>query len=343
MSATLGCQTTPPSTPTRVEDAWTPPHAFVPDSPGRSALPTGADPASPAVDGLAIAFVGGVPIPRGDLIDLLIEGHGVGAFEQLLVLHSARRLADERGLTITHADVDAEYDRAIQSLLGETVVGDPAHLRRQAGETLLDDLLASRNLARSEFAVVMQRNAYLRKLVLADLEVTEPQLRDEFARRYGERVEIRHIQLVSRSDVGKVVAQRAAGVDFGELAMRYSANRGTGEKRGLLPPFAADDPDIPKALRDAAFSLPVGRESETIQVADWYHLIRVERRIPARRASFDDVRGDLERSLRPRLTDAHMQTLYAELFGIADIRIVDPKLRELFFQKHADHASAPAQ
>ena len=303
----------------------------------------GADPATRGVDELAIAFVGGDPIPRRDLINLLLDGHGVGAFEQLLVLHAARRLADERGLTITQADIDAEYDRSIQSLLGETVSGDPEFLRRQAGELLLDDVLASRNLARSEFRVVMRRNAYLRKLVDADLEVTDQQLREEFERRYGERVEIRHIQLISRSDVGKVVGQRTAGVDFGELAMRYSANRRTGEKRGLLPPFSADDPDIPKALRDAAFSLPAGRESKAIQVEGWYHLIRVERRLPAQGASFDDLRDDLERSLRPRLTDAHMQTLYAELFGNADIRIVDPKLRELFFQRHADHPAAPKQ
>lgn len=303
----------------------------------------GTDPATQDVGELAIAFVGGDPIPRSDLINLLLDGHGVGAFEQLLVLHAARRLAGERGLVITRADIDAEYDRAIQSLLGETVVGDPEHLRRQVGESLLDDVLASRNLSRSEFALVMQRNAYLRKIVLADLDVTDPQLREEFARRYGERVEIRHIQLASRSSVNKVVAQRSAGVDFGELAMRYSANRKTGENRGLLPPLSVDDPEIPKALRDAAFSLPVGRESKAIRVDDWYHLIRVERRIPAQSASFEDVRGDVERSLRSRLTDAHMQTLYAELFGSADIRIVDPKLRELFYQRHGDHPSAPRQ
>ena len=303
----------------------------------------GTDPAARDVDELAIAFVDGDPIPRSDLIDLLLDGHGVGAFEQLLVLHTARRLADEKGLTISRADIDAEYDRSIRSLLGETVVGDPEHLRRQAGEAMLDDVLASRNLSRSEFELVMRRNAYLRKIVLADLEVTDEQLQEEFARRYSEQVEIRHIQLASRAGVDKILAQRSADIDFGELAMRYSANRQTGEKRGLLPPFSADDPIIPKALREVAFSLPVGGESAAIQIDDWYHLIRVERRIPARGTSLEDVRGDVEESLRRRLTDAHMQALYAELFGSADIRIVDPKLRELFYKRHGDHPSAPSQ
>lgn len=256
------------------------------------------------------------------------------------MLEKAEGLAVQRGLKITQEDVDAEYALALENLLGDVAPDDSPELRRRAAETVLAEVLASRRVSRREFMIVTRRNAILRKILAAEMSFDDAQLREEFERLYGERVEIRHIQLASRGDVDRVLLQRKAGVDFGELAVQASANRESGRRQGLLPPFAANDPGVPPLLRERAFSLEVGQESAPLYVDGWYHLIRVERRLPAKAAPFDAVRQDVERSLRARLTDPGMQELYTRLFREAKIEIHDPKLRELFFEKHANHQSA---
>ena len=285
----------------------------------------------------------GTPITWSYVIDLLIEGHGVSLLEQIIVLAKAERLAAQRGLKITQGDVEAEYALALENLLGDVASDDSPELRRRAGEAVLAEVLASRNVSRREFMIVTRRNAILRKILGAEMGFDDAQLREEFDRLYGERVEIRHIQLASRTEVDRVVQQLEAGADFGELAVQASANRESGRRQGLLPPFSANDPGVPPLLREKAFSLEVGRESDPLYVDGWYHVIRVERRLPARTVPFDAVREDVERSLRARLTDPGMQELYARLFREARVEIHDPKLRELFFAKHANHQSAGAR
>lgn len=288
-----------------------------------------------------IARADGVPIDRSRVVDLLIEGHGVALLEQIIVLEKAERLAAERGLSVTQADVEAEYDRALDNLLGEAGLSESQGLRREAAETLLAEVLAGRNVSRREFMLVTRRNAVLRKILSAELSFDERQLKEEFQRLYGERVEIRHIQLASRAEVDSVLQELKAGADFSELALRRSANPDSRRRGGLLPPFAANDPDVPLQLRQKAFSMEVGERSDPIHVDGWYHLVRLERRLPAESVPFDAVRQEVERSLRARLTDPKMQDLYARLFYEARIEIYDPKLRDLFFEKHASHQSAP--
>lgn len=331
LSALLGCQMSPspdPVAPVAVERAW--------GTPTPKTLTDQTQPAARWGSIEVIARVNGRPIERSELVALLIGGRGVEVMEQMVALEAARQLAVERELTVSAADIDAEYDRSLDALLGkENIKNDPDSLRRKAGESLLGEMLARRGVSRVEYRMVMKRNAYLRKLAEAGLELDEAQLRREFERTHGERVEIRHVQLASRADVDHVLEQGRAGVDFAELARRYSANEHSRDSGGLLPPFSADDEQIPAALRRAAFSLDPGTESGAIRVDDWVHLIRVERRIPALPISFEQARDAVERSLRERLVADRMQRSYADLLRGDGIEIVDPTLRDLYDQRQS--------
>lgn len=327
-----GCRATSKTASVSVEEAWSPPRFTSNPSPS---IPAGA-----SKNNDVIAVVDGTEIERSRVIDLLIEGHGVGVLEQLIVLDAAARLSSQRGLIVSQAHVDAEYARSLDKLLGDVASGDPDELRHRAGEALLEEMLAMRNVSRREFMIVTRRNAILRKIVAAEMSFDEEQLKQEYARTHGERVEIRHIQLGSRAEVDRVRRQLDAGVDFGELATRNSANRKSADRQGLLPPFTALDPDVPEVLRQTAFLLPAGQASEPILIDGWHHLVRVERRIPAQSISFEQARPSLERGLRERLADSAMQELYARLFQEAKIEILDPNLRAIFFRKHSDHRSA---
>ncbi len=332
-----GCKTADQPTQKTVQQAW----SASASAPVVAAPPTAFTPTASQAGDNPIAIVDGRPISRERVVNLLLAAGGAGVLEQLIVLDAAERMLAERNMSVSDAEVQAEYDRSLQKLRGDAAEGDSPKLQREAAEAILNEMLSSRNLSRQEFMIVTRRNAILRKIVDADTHFSEEQLRQEHARLYGERVEIQHIQLETLQDAERVIQQRKAGVDFAELALRYSVNRASAEQGGLLPPFGAQDTDVPPLLQKTAFALKPGEESKPLAVDGWYQIIRVNRRIPARLVSFNQARDEVERQLRQRLADAAMQALYADLFKNAKIEIVDPAFREMFFQKHADHQSAP--
>ncbi len=283
-----------------------------------------------------IATVNGRPITRQRVIGLLLESRGVGILEQLIGLETAIRAATRRGLIVTQSDLDREHDRALRNLSDPLSSVTPTLSDREATERLLDQVLAQRNMSRSEFDIITRRNAYLRKLVEAELSITEAQLRREYGRLYGERVQVRHMQLATLPEVTRVRERLADGEDFAELASRYSANTASAQTGGLLEPFSAGDDNLPAAFRQAAFALEPGEVSSTVRVGEWYNLLTLEKRLGAEARDFAGVRNDLERSLRDRLTQPAMFTLFEKLFRDATIEVHDPDLDRAFRRKHPD-------
>ena len=125
----------------------------------------------------------------------------------------------------------------------------------------------------------------------------------------------------------------AAGEDFADLASRYSVNTTSARKQGLLDPFSAADEEIPAALRQAAFALQPGQVSNVVRVGEWYHLLKLDRVLPAEPRDFDQVRGELEHDLRDRVNEAAMRELHEKLFQQATIDVRDPAVRPAFGRK----------
>ena len=292
-----------------------------------------SDDSPPPPEGDILAVVDGRPIARSRVVELLLRSHGIGVLEQLIGLEAAKRLAEEKGFAVEESDVDFEFDLALRRLSDPGSEGTSGAFDRSAAERLLESVLIDRNISREELFVTLRRNAYLREIADAELTVTEDQLRAEFDRTYGQRVEIRHIQLASLQEATRLRERLVAGEDFGELAGRYSANLASGRRKGLLDPFSAGDEEVPELFRKVAFALGQGEVSDIVRVGEWYHLIKLERVLPAETRDFQAIRGDLERRRRERLTEARMRELYEELLRESSVVINDPALRAQFEQR----------
>lgn len=288
--------------------------------------------------GEIIATVNGHPVPRSRVVDLLLRSRGGDVLEQLIGLETAKRSAEAQGLSISDADVDAEYDRSLRRLTDSLASITPDRFDRKAAEPVLDTVLSQRSMSREEFNLIIRRNAYLRKLVAPTRTFSDAERQTEFARLYGRRAEVRHVQLATLAEVERVRTVLVAGRDFGEVASAYSANVASAEARGLLRPFSAEDDSVPAAFRKVAFSLQPGDVSDAVRVGQWYHLIRLERFVPAEQQDLRKVRGVLERSLRNRLAEPAMFALFEKLFREATIRIHDPVLRAAFERLHPERA-----
>ena len=304
-----------------------------PVTPGGGALsPADAPVASPSEP--PIAMVNGQPISQRRVMDVLLSSHGVGILEQLIGLETAREAAGKRGLRVSEQDVEAEYDLALRRLLDPTTRDIKGPFDREAAERVLGDVLADRNISRREYRVIVERNAYLRKLVLSDQRFSEEQLEAEYKNTFGERIVVRQIQLATLGEVNRVREALSQGQDFGTLAAAHSANRATAERMGLMEPFSANDERLPEAFRKAAFALEPGEVSDAVRIGEWFHLIRLEERVAPEHRPMDEVREELEQRLRDRLTDPAMFALYEKLFEAATIEVYDPVLREAFLGKH---------
>ncbi len=332
LGALSGCATPREQQAKPVADAW---------QQSRSQPPAGAeapspDTAVPATVGEPIARVDGRPIGRERFLDLLIAGRGVSVLDELIVLDLARHEAEQRNLVVSESDLEAERDRTLRSLLSTLPAADAEHFDRRAAEAVLDNILFSRGISRQEFDIGTLRNAYLRRLADAGLTIAQDDIQAEYLRVYGERVRVRHIQLLSAADAQQVQQQLEAGADFAELARRHSANPLTAPGGGLLEPFGRADPAVPALLREAAFRLQKGDVSNAIRVDNWYHLLKIEDRLPAVEVPLEQVRGELERRARDRLLEVEVQRLSADLFSRARVEIADAALAADFFKQHPE-------
>ncbi len=70
-------------------------------------------------DGDAIAIVNGRTITRQQVVDLLIESHGLGAMQQMIMLELARAETQLRRLKVTQEDIRAEFDDALNKLAAQ--------------------------------------------------------------------------------------------------------------------------------------------------------------------------------------------------------------------------------
>lgn len=281
-----------------------------------------------------IATVDGVVIPRSRVIDLLLSAHGAGVLEQLITLQAAESLAEDRGLTVTRDDIRAELDAAL-ALVADPLTGkSPAPADRESAERSLKIVLSERNVSRAEFDIVLRRNALLRRIANSEIDITAGAIEEEYNRAYGPRAEVSHIQVASLAEVSRIQQRLAGGEAFEWLARRLSANAGSAEDGGRLTPFTRADDRLPEAFRAAAFSLEPGGVSDAVKVGPWFHLIRLERMLPAESPPIESVRDELQQRLRRRRIEEEMPRLYERLFDRCSIEIFDPRLRERFREKH---------
>ena len=288
--------------------------------------------AARAADGDAVAIVNGRPVSKHKMVSVLMDGYGLQVMQQLIVLELAKAETQRLGLPVVLADVDAEYDRALDRIAPE-ISEDGKRLSPEERRQSLEFLLQQKNISMAEFMLGMERNAHLRKVVERDFRVDEATLHEEYARTYGEKVQLRHIQIPvgDSNTLYEVIKQLEQGTDFADVARGTSQNPDTAPRGGLMEPFTFDDPEIAPALREQAFAMKPGEMvTAPLKIGRWWHVVKLEGRIPPAGSSFDEVRDQVEERMRERVIPEKMNTLVGELFNRANIRVMDSSLRRKF-------------
>lgn len=227
-----------------------------------------------------------------------------------------------------------------RDLLGQKLV------QLLAGQTTLSDveldLHVRYELEESRIAyVAFDKNQLGPDDVVEDADVEayaaahDAELREVFAAREAdlsqpERVRARHVLVAVASDASEAdlaaareKAQAArdrilAGEDFAAVAQAVSSDTRTASQGGDLGVFArgVNDP----ALDDAAFALEAGGVSEVVRSVHGFHVVRVDEKLPAEKATFEGhrlalAREGATRERATRLAEEKSQALVAAIAG----------------------------
>lgn len=199
---------------------------------------------------------------------------------------------------------------------------------------MLTELLRQRGLTREMWRLTMWRNAATRKMTAPQIKITEPMLRAEFGRQYGQKVRISHIQLPNATEAEKVIQLLKGGHDFAELAKPYSTNTTTAAEGGLLPPFARDDSRVPKAMRETAFSLKVGQISGIVQTENDFQVLKLHKQITPAQVKYDAVKEKLREDLHDRFIEHMQREMISRLKRTAAVEYVDPTLQKVLREQY---------
>jgi foldase protein PrsA len=171
--------------------------------------------------------------------------------EQELIEQAAARM----GIVITDEQVDAELAQAIEN---------------SGGEAVFQQWLEQNGLTREE-AWQELRAELLGAAVSEQITASVPET--------GEQVHARHIQVDTRAEAERLLAQLQAGEDFGALARAYSQDEHTREQGGDLG-FFPQGVLTAREVEEAAFNLQPGQISGIVESAMGYHIVQVLEREP---------------------------------------------------------------
>ncbi|WP_428938586.1 peptidylprolyl isomerase [Fontivita pretiosa] len=263
---------------------------------------SGQAPADPV-----IARLNARPITLSQIQQPLIEGYGLNILLNTVQLELAKQQAAREGISVSSEDIQAERELTLAKMFQDADKADY--------ELLVNQFLEQQRISRPEFDLVIQTNAYLRKLVEPKVaqKITEQSLQEAFRQLYGETVQVRHIQLANLQEVMEAKRRLAEGQPFEQVARELSRNARTAGLGGELPPFSRQAGGYPQAFKDAAFALKEGEVSDAVQAEGAYHLIKLERRIPPKAVKFEDVKQSIQAELLDRLVQVGIREQKNEL------------------------------
>jgi parvulin-like peptidyl-prolyl isomerase len=280
-------------------------------APGAATGEEGSDPAALRVDGEAV--------PRSSYARWLLATRGEASWQPFVESWLVERRAAALGVEVGEAEVSARVRESLDAMLARSYQG-----QRDAWRAYLAANGRDERLYLAQLAGRQRRDLLVEKLILAEREVDEADVRALFERRYGaqgrrvqarvillevprpqlepglsrEQLEARLAEAVEarRADAQALVERVRRGEDFATLARRFSEEPMTRERGGELE--GGFRPDAwPADVARAVLALPRGAVSEPLLADRWWALFEL---VDAEPVALEQVREGLREELRKR-------------------------------------------
>lgn len=277
--------------------------------------------------GGSVATVNGQAISRTDL-DNKLEGSPAarGVLQNMVMSTLIDQYAQQHNITVTPAEISKIEDQYKSQYPGDQ----------------WNELLKARSLTEQDVQDLIRRQIIVDKAVGSNINISEKQIKDYFDKNHAQfdkpaEARARHILVPDAKTAAKVEADLKAGKDFASEAKQYSTDPGSREKGGELGWFRKGA--MVPSFDAYAFSAPIGKISQPIKSAFGYHIIQVEERKPAQKATLASTHDQIQQMLRQQQESPLLQPFYQQLQQNAKIDVSDPRFQGIF---PTPAASAPA-
>ncbi|GAC1442761.1 MAG: peptidylprolyl isomerase [Vulcanimicrobiaceae bacterium] len=263
-----------------------------------------------------VASVNGSKISRTDYDSKLEAGpQGKAALNQLVQSALIDQYATDNHIEIADADV-AKKEEDIKS-------------KYPPGQ--FEQILKTQNLTEDDVKKILRQQLVVEKAVGANTKITDAQISAYLAKNHAtldtaEQVRARHILVPDAGKAGEVETKLKSGTKFEELAKQYSTDPSSKDKGGELGFFAKGQ--MVPAFQNAAFSQKIGAVGPPVKSPFGYHIIEVEEKKPATKATLANSRDKIAALLKSQTQQQQIPQFLAGLRSKAKIEIYDDKLKD---------------
>jgi len=245
-----------------------------------------------------VAEINGNPISRDELAQDCLQLHGQAILERLinkfLILNECSRV----GITITEEDVNDE----IAKTAAKFNLPVKEYLEMLESERGIDPIQYKSEIVWPTLA--------LRRLAVAELVVSEDEIRIEFERRYGPAVQTRMIACRDLEHAQDVMLRLTEDAEsFPTIAKNESMDRATAPYEGLMYPIRMHAGPI--EIENAVFSLEEGQISSAVLSGGQYYIFKCENRFPHQDVM---LTPDLKTYLSDDISDLKLRDTSDEIF-----------------------------
>ena len=207
-----------------------------------------------------------------------------------------------------------------------------------------DTILKQQGLTEADVQNILRQQIIVEKAVAPNVHVSDADVKAYFDKNHTlldkpEQVRARHILVADEATANQVEAKLKSGGDFAALAKQYSTDTSTKDKGGELGFFGKGQ--MVPAFQTEAFSLPVGATSPPVKSPFGWHVIQVEEKKPATKATLASSQAQIKDQLTQQQQAQQVPVFLQQLRSKANIQVYDDRYKDAFPPLPAS-AAAPA-
>ena len=277
-----------------------------------------------------IASVNGQSISRSDF-DHKLESNPASrqVLNQMIQQALIEQYARDKKIDISQADIDKKE----------------AETRAKFPPGQFEQIIKNQGLTEQDVQSILREQLVLEKAVAPQVHVSDADIKAYFDKNHAqfdkpEQVKARHILVADLAKANEVLAKLKAGGNWDALAKQYSTDPGSKDKGGELGYFGPGQ--MTPQFQNAAFKAKVGQIVGPIKSPFGYHIIQVEDKKPALRATLASTQQQIHDTLAQQQEQGLYGPLIAQLRSAAKVDVYDDRFKELAAQPAAPPPAASA-
>jgi foldase protein PrsA len=207
-----------------------------------------------------------------------------------------------------------------------------------------EQILKQQSLTEQDVQNILKQQIVLEKAVAPQVHISDSDVQAYFTKNHAtfdkpEQVRARHILVADAATASTVLAKIKAGGNWDALAKQYSTDPSSKDKGGELGFFGRGQ--MVPAFQDAAFAAKVGQVVGPVKSPFGYHIIQVEEKKPATKATFASVKDQIKAQLVQQQQAQQVPVFLQNLRSSAKIDVYDDRFKDAF-PSPLPSAAAPA-